>query len=167
MVSASSDRRGRVLAIAGSDSGGGAGIQADIKAITALGGFAMTAVTALTAQNTLGVFAVHPVPPEFIRRQIDVVLDDLGADALKTGMLHSTEIIRTVAEAILALAPGTPLVVDPVMVAKGGHRLLEPTAIEALRDILLPRASVLTPNLPEAEALSGVKIDGIAAMERA
>src|SRR5262245_15451867 len=101
-------RRGRVLAIAGSDSGGGAGIQADIKTITALGGFAMTAVTALTAQNTQGVFAVHPVPPKFIGQQIQLVLTDLGADAIKTGMLHTAEVIETVVAALSDLAPALP-----------------------------------------------------------
>ncbi len=150
----------RVLAIAGSDSGGGAGIQADIKTISALGGYAMTAVTALTAQNTEGVFGVHPVPPDFIRRQIELVLTDIGADAVKTGMLHSTQVIEAVVEEIARLAPAAPLVVDPVMVAKGGQRLLEPSAIEAVRRLLLPRADLLTPNLPEAEALADRRIEG-------
>jgi hydroxymethylpyrimidine/phosphomethylpyrimidine kinase len=153
-------RPARVLAIAGSDSGGGAGIQADIKTIAALGGYGMTAVTALTAQNTQGVFGVHPVPPEFIRRQIALVLDDIGADAIKTGMLHSAEVIAAVVEEVARLAPDAPLVVDPVMVAKGGHPLLEPAAIAAVRELLLPRATLLTPNLPEAEALSGRRIAG-------
>ncbi len=148
----------RVLAIAGSDSGGGAGIQADIKTITALGGYAMTAVTALTAQNTEGVFGVHPVPPAFIREQIALVLGDIGADAIKTGMLHSAQVIEAVVEEIARFAPSTPLVVDPVMIAKGGHPLLESSAIGALKRLLLPRAAVVTPNLPEAEALSGRRI---------
>jgi len=126
----------RVLAIAGSDSGGGAGIQADIKTISALGGYAMTAITALTAQNTEGVFGVHAVPPAFIRRQIELVLGDIGADAVKTGMLHSAEVIEAVVEEIARLAPSAPLVVDPVMIAKGGHRLIEPSAIEALKRLL-------------------------------
>ena len=145
----------RVLAIAGSDSGGGAGIQADIKTISALGGYAMTAITALTAQNTQGVFGVHAAPPDFIRHQIRLLLEDIGADAIKTGMLHSAEVIGAVVEEVARLAPELPLVVDPVMVAKGGQPLLEPSAIAALRTLLLPRATLLTPNLPEAEALSG------------
>jgi hydroxymethylpyrimidine/phosphomethylpyrimidine kinase len=147
--------KGRVLICAGSDSGGGAGIQADIKAVTALGAFAMTAVTALTAQNTLGVHGVLGVPASFIRQQIRVVLDDIGADAIKTGMLADT----TTIEAVCAELPvGVPLVADPVMVAKGGHRLLDPSAVEALKRTLLPLCAVLTPNLPEAEVLSGLEI---------
>jgi hydroxymethylpyrimidine/phosphomethylpyrimidine kinase len=150
--------KGRVLICAGSDSGGGAGIQADIKAVTALGGFAMTAVTALTAQNTLGVQGVFPVPTEFIRAQIASVLDDLGADAIKTGMLHDSATIHAVCEELLARAPGVPLVADPVMVAKGGHRLLDPHAVEALKRHLMPLVTLLTPNIPEAEVLSGLEI---------
>jgi hydroxymethylpyrimidine/phosphomethylpyrimidine kinase len=160
--------KGRVLIIAGSDSGGGAGIQADIKAVTAMAGFAATAITALTAQNTKGVHGVVPVDPAFILQQIEVVLDDIGADALKTGMLHSTEVIRTVADAIARRAPLTPLVVDPVMVAsKGAHRLLLSDAEAAMRDVLLPMATVLTPNLPEAEVLAGFPVRGEADMRRA
>src|SRR5213595_23053 len=151
--------KGRVLIIAGSDSGGGAGIQADIKTVTMLDAFAMTAVTALTAQNTEGVFGVLPIAPDFIRRQIEVVLDDIGADALKTGMLHDSAVIETVAEILAERAAGVPLVVDPVMVAKGGAPLIEPGAIEALKQLLIPRAAVLTPNLPEAEILAGRTID--------
>lgn len=147
--------KGRVLIVAGSDSGGGAGIQADIKAVTALDGFAMTAVTALTAQNTEGVKSVLPVPPEFVAEQIQVVMADLGADVVKTGMLVNAEIIMAVAEALDAHAPGVPRVVDPVMVAKGGHPLLAPQAIDALKYRLFPGAALLTPNLPEAELLSG------------
>ncbi len=145
--------KGRVLIVAGSDSGGGAGIQADIKTVTALGGFAMTAVTALTAQNTLGVHGVVGIEPDFIRQQIEVVVGDLGVDAIKTGMLHSRPVIEAVANAIRDLAPGIPLVVDPVMVAKGGASLLEPEAVATLRDTLLPMAAVVTPNLPEAGVL--------------
>src|SRR4051795_12048834 len=147
--------KGRGLIVAGSDSGGGAGIQADIKTVTMLDGFAATAITALTAQNTLGVFGILPVPPEFIRRQIQVVLDDIGADVVKTGMLHDAAVIETVAAALAEHAPAVPLVVDPVMVAKGGAPLIEMQAIGALKALLIPRASVLTPNLPEAEILSG------------
>lgn len=150
--------RGRVLICAGSDSGGGAGIQADIKAVTALGGFAMTAITALTAQSTQGVFGVAEVSPDFIRQQMQVVLDDIGADAVKTGMLHKPEVIRAVAETLEHHAPGVHLVVDPVMVAKGGHKLLNDDAHDALKTLLLPRASILTPNIPEAEALTGMSI---------
>jgi len=158
---------GRVLIVAGSDSGGGAGIQADIKAVTAMNGFAATAITALTAQNTMGVHGVVPVDPAFIRQQIEVVLTDIGADALKTGMLHSAEVIDTVVAAFRKLVPGVPLVVDPVMVAKGGHRLLLSAAETALRDRLLPIAAVLTPNLPEAEVLVGFPVRVEADMKRA
>src|SRR5271166_2608041 len=147
--------RGRVLVIAGSDSGGGAGIQADIKTITALGAFAATAITALTAQNTLGVHGVMPVPAAFIRQQIDVVMSDIGADIIKIGMLGDAATIETVGEALATYAPGVPVVLDPVMVAKGGHALLAPEAVDVLRRRLLPMAAVITPNLPEAEALTG------------
>jgi hydroxymethylpyrimidine/phosphomethylpyrimidine kinase len=159
--------RGRVLIAAGSDSGGGAGIQADIKTVTALGGYAMTAITALTAQNTRGVFGVVGVDPAFIRQQLEVVLDDIGADCVKTGMLHDAAVIEAVAATLEAKAPGVPLVVDPVMVAKGGESLLHSTAIETLRARLLPRATVLTPNLPEAEALTGMRIADPEAMAEA
>src|SRR5712671_6547207 len=159
--------KGRVLIIAGSDSGGGAGIQADIKTVTMLDAFAATAVTALTAQNTQGVFGVLPIAPEFIRQQIEVVLDDIGADAVKTGMLHDAGVIETVAAVLAERAPEVPLVVDPVMVAKGGAPLIEPGAIEALKDRLVPRAAMLTPNLPEAEILLGRAIDSLAAMRAA
>jgi hydroxymethylpyrimidine/phosphomethylpyrimidine kinase len=159
--------KGRVLICAGSDSGGGAGIQADIKAVTALGGFAMTAITALTAQNTLGVQGVRGVEPDFIRQQIAVVLDDIGADAIKTGMLHDTPTIEAVCEEIAARAPGVPLVADPVMVAKGGHRLLSLDAVETLKRRLMPLAALITPNLPEAEALSGFAVETEADMHHA
>jgi hydroxymethylpyrimidine/phosphomethylpyrimidine kinase len=159
--------KGRVLIAAGSDSGGGAGIQADIKAVTAMGGFAATAITALTAQNTEGVHGVVPVEPAFIAQQIEVVLTDIGADALKTGMLHSADVISTVVNAFARYAPGVPLVVDPVMVAKGGHRLLLSEAEAALRDRLIPMAALLTPNLPEAEVLAGFPVRVEADMRRA
>jgi hydroxymethylpyrimidine/phosphomethylpyrimidine kinase len=149
---------GRVLVIAGSDSGGGAGIQADIKTITALGAFAATAITALTAQNTLGVHNVMPIPPAFIRQQIEVVLSDIGADVIKIGMLGDVATIGTVCDAIRDLAPGLPVVLDPVMVAKGGYALLAAEAVDILRRRLLPLSAVITPNLPEAEALTGVTI---------
>lgn len=158
---------GRVLVIAGSDSGGGAGIQADIKTITALDGFAMTAVTALTAQNTLGVQGVHPVPLGFLRLQIASVLSDLGADAIKTGMLGDTDHVALVIEALGALAPTTPLVVDPVMVAKGGAALLAGGAVSVMRDGLIPMAHLLTPNVPEAEVLTGRTIGSEAEMVEA
>jgi hydroxymethylpyrimidine/phosphomethylpyrimidine kinase len=150
--------QGRVLVIAGSDSGGGAGIQADIKTITALGAFAATAITALTAQNTTGVHGVMPVPPAFIRQQIQVVLSDIGADIIKIGMLGDAATIDAVADALADFAPGVPVVLDPVMVAKGGQALLVPQAVETLRRRLLPRSAVITPNLPEAEALTGLTI---------
>ena len=159
--------KGRVLIVAGSDSGGGAGIQADIKAVTAMGGFAATAVTALTAQNTQGVHGVVPVAPAFIAQQMEVVLTDIGADAVKTGMLHSAEVIDSVVASLRRYAPGVPLVVDPVMVAKGGHRLLLNEAETALRDRLLPMAALLTPNLPEAEVLVGFPVRAESDMTRA
>lgn len=158
---------GRVLIVAGSDSGGGAGIQADIKSVTALGGFAMTAVTALTAQNTEGVFGVHEVPTEFIRQQMELVIGDIGVDCVKTGMLHSTAVIEAVCDVLEARLPNTPVVVDPVMVAKGGHALLEPSAMGALKTRLISRAAVLTPNVPEAELLTGMTIRDEDAMRRA
>jgi hydroxymethylpyrimidine/phosphomethylpyrimidine kinase len=147
--------RGRVLIVAGSDSGGGAGIQADIKTVTMLDAYAATAVTALTAQNTEGVFGVFPVPPDFVRQQVEVVLDDIGADALKTGMMHDVGVIETLAAVLRERAGTIPLVVDPVMAAKGGARLIDPEAVEALKRLLIARAAVLTPNLPEAEILCG------------
>lgn len=156
--------KGRILVIAGSDSGGGAGIQADIKTITALNGFAATALTALTAQNTRGVHGVHPVPPAFIRQQIEVVMADIGADAIKTGMLGDAATINAVCDALRDCAAGVPVVVDPVMVAKGGHSLLAAAAVATLRARLLPMASVLTPNLPEAEALTGLTIKTVSDM---
>ena len=150
--------KGRVLIVAGSDSGGGAGIQADIKTVTALDGFAMTAITALTAQNTQGVHGIHDVPIDFIVQQMEVVLDDLGADCVKIGMLHRPEVIEAVVGVLEAKARGVPVVADPVMVAKGGASLLADAAVTTLRERLLPLAGVLTPNLPEAEALTGMSI---------
>jgi len=147
----------RVLTIAGSDSGGGAGIQADLKTITVLGGFGMSVLTALTAQNTLGVQGIHEVPVSFIEAQFDAVASDIGVDAAKTGMLSSSAIIRTVAGKIRQYGI-EKLVVDPVMVAKGGASLLREEAVKALIRDLLPLAFVLTPNIPEAEALSGLRI---------
>ena len=152
------EAKGRVLIVAGSDSSGGAGIQADIKAVTMMGGFAMTAITAVTVQNTLGVTGIHDIPVEIIRDQMKAVLSDIGADAVKTGMLHSVEIIEGVAAEIEAGAEDVPLVVDPVMVAKGGTRLLETNAVDALRQTLIPMAALVTPNIPEAEVLTGREI---------
>src|SRR3954453_4323851 len=143
----------RCLTIAGSDSGGGAGIQADLKAFAAAGCFGTTAIVALTAQNTLGVTAVQELPPGFVEAQLDAVFDDIGVDAAKTGMLFSRELIETVAD---YLAPrSVPLVVDPVMVASSGAQLLEDDAVEALVGRLFPLATVVTPNLMEARALAG------------
>ncbi|WP_298721602.1 bifunctional hydroxymethylpyrimidine kinase/phosphomethylpyrimidine kinase [uncultured Ferrovibrio sp.] len=164
---ASTPKPGRVLIIAGSDSGGGAGIQADIKAVTALGGYAATAITALTAQDTRTVHAVHDVPADFVALQLRVVLEDIGADAIKTGMLHRADIIEAIVDALDRYAPDVPLVVDPVMVAKGGARLLQPSAADALRTKLIPRATLITPNLPEAEVLSDMTIPGEAEMPAA
>jgi hydroxymethylpyrimidine/phosphomethylpyrimidine kinase len=158
---------GRVLVIAGSDSGGGAGIQADIKTITALDGFAMTAITALTAQNTLGVEAVWPVPEHFITHQIRIVLEDLGADCIKIGMVGDVPAIQAVLTALQDLPADIPVVLDPVMVAKGGHALLADQAVGKLRDGLLPLAAIVTPNLPEAEALIGQPIRTVADMHEA
>ena len=157
--------RGRVLIVAGSDSGGGAGIQADIKSVTAMGAYAATAVTALTAQDTEGVRAVHPVPLDFLRLQIRMSLEDIGADCIKTGMLADAATIDAVCDALAG--SGLPLVADPVMVAKGGARLLDTGAVETLKRRLMPLATVLTPNLPEAEALSGMAIPDLEAMRHA
>ena len=155
----------RILVIAGSDSGGGAGIQADIKTAMALGAYASTAITALTAQDTTGVHAIHTVPPAFIRQQIEVALADPGADAVKTGMLGDIATIEVVAAALAGC--GLPLVIDPVMVAKGGARLLDHDALSALKRLLLPLATLLTPNVPEAELLVGNPIGDVAAMQEA
>ncbi|HUD60057.1 MAG TPA: bifunctional hydroxymethylpyrimidine kinase/phosphomethylpyrimidine kinase [Acetobacteraceae bacterium] len=158
---------GRVLVIAGSDSGGGAGIQADIKTITVFGAYAATAITALTAQDTLGVHAVHMVPPEFVAQQIAVVLDDIGADIIKTGMLGDTATVEVVCDTLMRHVERVPVVVDPVMVATTGARLLAPDALAMLRRRLLPLACLITPNLPEAEALAGMTIADVAAMHHA
>jgi hydroxymethylpyrimidine/phosphomethylpyrimidine kinase len=149
--------RGRVLIIAGSDSGGGAGVQADIKTVTALGGYAATAITAITVQNTLGVTGVHPIPLDIIAAQARAVLDDIGADAIKTGMLGDVATVELVAR-LLDSAAGVPAVIDPVMVAKGGASLLEAKAVAAVKTLLVPRAALLTPNAPEAEALTGLTV---------
>ena len=150
-------RRPRALTIAGSDSGGGAGIQADLKTFAAFGVYGSSAVTAVTAQNTLEVRAIHEVPPDVVAAQIDAVLEDIGADAAKTGMLSSAAIIEVVADRLRAHALAW-LVVDPVMVAKSGDALLRPDAVQALRELLLPMAAVVTPNAPEASVLSGLEV---------
>ena len=149
----------RVLSIAGSDSGGGAGIQADIKAISANGCYAASAITAVTVQNTLGVQAVHPVPLDILEGQIEAVLSDIGADAVKIGMLHSAEVVKIVAEKIKKYAIKN-VVLDPVMVSTSGHRLIEESAVEVIKKELLPLARVVTPNVPEAEILIGRAISG-------
>ena len=158
--------KSRVLVIAGSDSGGGAGIQADIKTITALGGYAATAITAVTVQNTLGVTGVHPIPLDVIAAQARAVLDDIGADAIKTGMLGDAAVVETVAQC-LDHASGIPAVVDPVMVAKGGAPLLAEAAIGAVKSLMIPRAALLTPNAPEAAALTGLVVDTTDDLRRA
>lgn len=148
----------RVLTIAGSDSGGGAGIQADIKAISATGSYAASAITAITVQNTVGVEAVHPVPVEILSGQISAVISDIGVDAVKIGMLHSPEVVRAVRDRLVEFGVKN-IVLDPVMVATSGHRLIEDSAIEVLVSELVPMARVITPNVPEAEILAGEKIN--------
>ena len=162
-----SNMAGRVLIVAGSDSGGGAGIQADVKTVTALNGYAVTAITALTAQNTLGVHGIYDVDPAFVADQMRLVLDDIGADCIKIGMLHSRAVIETVVSVLADHAADVPLVADPVMVAKGGASLLEDEAVSALTDHLLPRATVLTPNMPEAAALTGLTVETVEDMRLA
>jgi len=156
----------RVLTVAGSDSGGGAGIQADLKTITLLGGFAMSAVTALTAQNTLGVKAIHEVPADFVAQQMEAVISDIGVDAMKTGMLSTSAIVQTVCQKIRKHRL-IKVVVDPVMVSKSGERLLSAQAEEDLKKALIPLALVLTPNLPESEALTGSRIKDLKGMREA
>ena len=153
--------QGRVLIVAGSDSGGGAGIQADIKTVTALGGYAMTAVTALTAQNTTGVEGILDVPAEFVAQQMRLVLNDIGADAIKIGMLHRVDVIMAVSEVLDELSEKLPLIVDPVMVAKGGAVLLEESAKAALIRHIIPKADLITPNIPEAQELAGKEVKAL------
>jgi len=148
----------KALTIAGSDSGGGAGIQADLKAFSANAVYGMSAITAITAQNTRGVQAIHPVPVAIIRQQIISVMEDIGTDAVKTGMLHSSAVIQTIREALEEYPP-PHLVVDPVMVATSGDKLLEDEAIQTLIGVMLPMASLITPNLPEAEIILGRRIE--------
>ncbi|USG62707.1 bifunctional hydroxymethylpyrimidine kinase/phosphomethylpyrimidine kinase [Sneathiella marina] len=160
--------QGRVLIIAGSDSGGGAGIQADIKTVTALNGFAATAITALTAQNTLGVQSIEDVSAQFVIEQIRVVLEDIGADAIKIGMLHRREIVEAVADYFDAENNLPPVILDPVMIAKGGAALVADDASDAIKSRLITsHTHILTPNIPEAEQLTGLKIESLSDMEKA
>ncbi len=159
--------RGRVLIVAGSDSGGGAGIQADTKTVTALGGYAATAISALTAQNTQGVFGIHDVPADFVALQMRLVLDDIGADCIKIGMLHRPDVVAAVCAVLEGLARRIPVVIDPVMFAKGGDSLLTAEARAAVTSRLLPLAALATPNLPEAASLTGIECDDPAALAQA
>jgi hydroxymethylpyrimidine/phosphomethylpyrimidine kinase len=161
------DPRGRVLIIAGSDSSGGAGVQADVKTVTALGGYATTAITALTAQNTLGVLGVVPVDPEFVELQIQAVMDDVGTDAIKTGMLHSRWIVEAVARRLRAAGRSIPIVIDPVLVSGHGTPLLNAEGRASFVRHLLPLATLLTPNVPEAAALTGVEVRDLDGMQHA
>jgi hydroxymethylpyrimidine/phosphomethylpyrimidine kinase len=156
----------RILIVAGSDSGGGAGIQADIKTATALGAYAMTAITAVTVQDTTGVHRFHAVPPEIVADQIRVVLADIGADVIKTGMLVSARTVEAVADA-LAEHPAIPLVVDTVMIAKGGADLVDDSGVQAMRSLLFPRAALITPNAPEAARLTGLRVESSGDLIRA
>ncbi|MEM1150894.1 MAG: bifunctional hydroxymethylpyrimidine kinase/phosphomethylpyrimidine kinase [Pseudomonadota bacterium] len=159
--------RGRVLIIAGSDNSGGAGIQADIKAVTASGGYAMTAITAITVQDTTGVHGVYPVPLKVVLAQAETALADIGADAIKTGMLADAKLIETLAEHLAAHAPDAARVIDPVMVATSGDRLVERPAVEALASELVPKAALVTPNAPEAEILTGRAVESVDGQRRA
>lgn len=159
--------QGRVLIIAGSDSGGGAGIQADIKTVTLLGGYAMTAVTAITVQDTKGVHGVWPVPLEAVIGQMRVTLADIGADAIKTGMLGNAQLVEAVAECLSENAQLIPRVIDPVMVATSGDRLVDAKGVEAIRSELVPHARLVTPNAPEAEVLTGRAVETVDGQRRA
>ena len=155
-----------VLTIAGSDCSGGAGIQADIKAISALGAYAASAITAITVQNTLGVTGIHPVPPAYVKGQIEAVMDDIRPKAVKIGMINDAEIVKVIAESILKYHPEY-VVFDPVMVSTSGHSLLAPDCVQAVMEYLIPRAGVITPNIPEAEVLSGMEITSKVEMVKA
>ena len=157
--------KSRVLIIAGSDSSGGAGIQADIKTVTALGSYATTAITAVTAQNTKGVKKITPIPAKTVEAQLMMVLDDIGADAVKIGMLHNKSIIKCVYK-ILKKYNLKNIIIDPVMIAKGGFRLIDEKAIKTLREDLMKKAYLLTPNIPEAEVLTKTKIKNLEDMIR-
>lgn len=167
MTTESENKSGRVLVIAGSDSGGGAGIQADIKAIMAMGGYAMTAVTAITVQDTTGVHDVHPIPVSTVISQMKVCLSDIGADAIKTGMLGHADLVEQAAEALDEQARDTPRIIDPVMVATSGDRLVDRRAVESIASLLVPGAALVTPNAPEAEILTGKSVDGVNGQRRA
>ena len=164
---ASDNPQGRVLIIAGSDSGGGAGIQADIKAVTMLGGYAMTAITAITAQDTTGVHGVWPVASDAVTAQMRACLRDIGADMIKTGMLGTAPLVEHVAETLDAEASDISSVIDPVMVATSGDQLVESAAVSALSALLIPGATLVTPNAPEAELLTGKAVDGVNGQRRA
>lgn len=159
--------KGRVLIIAGSDSGGGAGIQADIKAVTMTGGYAMTAITAITVQNTLGVYDVEPISPNTIAGQIKVVADDIGVDCVKTGMLGDVATVEVVAKTLHDCLDSCKKIIDPVMIAKGGHSLLANNAIDAVKSLLIPNITLLTPNAPEAQAITNIGVENIDGQRRA
>lgn len=159
--------KGRVLIIAGSDSSGGAGIQADLKAVTMLGGYAMTAITAITAQDTTGVHGVWPVALDAVTQQMRACLTDIGADTVKTGMLGSAALVDQVAETIDTLARDVPRIIDPVMIATSGDRLIDDKAVSAIASVLIPASILVTPNAPEAEVLTGKAVDGINGQRRA
>ena len=167
---AGSDERtlkGRVLIIAGSDSSGGAGVQADIKTVTALGGYAASAITALTIQNTLGVKGTIATAPGAVRAQMEAVLSDIGADAIKTGMLGEMSLIEEIAEGLEALAPKIARIIDPVLAASTGDRLVSRHAVDVVRQLMIPGATLVTPNSQEAEILTGKAVDGINGQRRA
>ncbi len=157
----------RVMTVAGSDPSGGAGLQADIKTISACGCFATSAVVAVVDENTVGVYGVHPIPPEFVRGQMRSILDDIGTDSVKIGMLHSAELIKAVRETLDLYPELTDIVLDPVMVATSGDPLLQAEAVGCLRDVLIPRCRVITPNIPEAEILLSRRITGQADLPEA
>ena len=162
-----SDPTGRVLIIAGSDSGGGAGIQADIKTVTMLGGYAMTAITAITAQDTTGVHGVWPVALDAVQRQMTACLSDIGADTIKTGMLGSATLVESVAETLDERARDVPRIIDPVMVATSGDALVDEPAVSAIASLMIPGATLVTPNAPEAQVLTNKAVDGINGQRRA
>ena len=162
----SGQRYARILTIAGSDSGGGAGIQADLKTFAALGCFGMSAITAITAQNTMGVSAIHALPADMVGAQIDAVFSDIGVDAVKIGMLHAPDLVRIVTDKLRHWQPKT-IIVDPVMVATSGARLIEPETIAVLMETLFPIAHLITPNLDELALLAGGPIDSVDDMEKA
>ncbi|MEO0818265.1 MAG: bifunctional hydroxymethylpyrimidine kinase/phosphomethylpyrimidine kinase [Pseudomonadota bacterium] len=166
-VEAAPAPKGRVLIIAGSDNSGGAGIQADIKSVTACGGYAMTAISAITVQDTVGVHGVSPIPLDVVLRQAETALADIGADAIKTGMLADAKLIGRLAELLAAQAGDAVRVIDPVMVATSGDRLVERPAVEALTSDLIPGAGLVTPNAPEAEILTGKAVENVDGQRRA